>query len=146
MVEATYIGGKGEGEGPLVKACQQVFTWEGAGDLIVVIWHSDWKDDPEFWNKVAKTMAKAEPGTRTLITFFGESLDQMRSADGGDRLPLLFRLLGRVPFAREGCCRITDFERLGKAPVPFNPADAETALLLRSNQIMGLSFVEPCKQ
>jgi hypothetical protein len=140
MSGPIYIAGKKNG--PLVKACQQVFRWTEPNGLIVVIWHGDWKDNDEFWMELANTMSSAmvKKRTRTLITFFGASIDEMRSKDGGDRLPLLFRLLGRDPDSRDGCCPITDFKQLGQAPIVFDPNDPETALILESNKTMGLCY------
>ncbi len=141
MSEPIYIAGKKNSS--LAKACQQVFRWAEADGLIVVIWHRDWKDDGEFWGALANTMSTAEKGSRTLIAFFGDSIEEMLGEDGGDRLPLIFRLLGRDTDSRDGCCRITDFKRLDKMPISFDPTDQETALIVKSNKIMGLCHNEP---
>jgi hypothetical protein len=142
MCEPIYIAGKGNADGPLIKACKQVFTWNKPQQLIVVIWHPEWKDDEEFWDAVAANLTDTKEGTRTLITFFGASIDEMRNGDGGDRLPLLFRLLGRDPDSRSGCCPITAFTRLGKAPIQFDPNDPDTKLILSSNEALELCIHE----
>lgn len=139
---AIYIGA----DGPLRKACQQTFKWAGKGKVIVVIWHTGWKNAPRNWLHLARVMKCAEKvktRPRTLITFFGASIDEFIAQEGGDRLPLLFRLLGRDPASRDGCCPITNFARLGQAPIPFNSNDPETSLILRTNKLMGLSCDEP---
>ena len=133
----------GKERGPLVKACEQVFRWTGENPVIVVIWHRDWKDDGDYWRLIAETMSNAKPKTRTLIALFGVSVDEILGEDGGDRLPLIFRLLGRDTASRDGCCQITDFKRLGKTPISFDPTDPETALILQSNRILGLCHNEP---
>ncbi|MEM6915235.1 MAG: hypothetical protein AAF491_01620 [Verrucomicrobiota bacterium] len=138
MSEGIYIAGKGGKDGALVKTCQMVFRWTGDGKVIVVFWHGDWSDDEAFWIQVASVMKTARKGDRTLITFFSSSIDEMRKQKGGDRLPLLFRLLGRDPDSRRGCCQITDFQRLGNAPLLYDPEAHETKRILKSNQILGL--------
>ena len=129
----------------LRNACRKIFEWKGESKVIVVIWHDEWKKVDRHWLKLARVMkraAKAKAPARTLITFFGASIDEFLDKEGGDRLPLLFRLLGRDPASRTGCCPITDFEKLGMAPQAFTPPAQETALILRSNKIMGLCYDE----
>jgi hypothetical protein len=138
---AIYIGTGGS----LRRICRQHFEWKGDGKVIVVIWHPEWKGANGHWLKLARVMKRAEKARmriRTLIAFFGASIDEFFDKDAGDRLPLLFRLLGRDPASRAGCCPITDFDRMGNAPIPFEPAKAETALILKANGIMGLCYNE----
>ncbi|MBE0541749.1 MAG: hypothetical protein IH623_10225 [Verrucomicrobia bacterium] len=140
----VYIGA----DGPLRKACRQIFEWKGDPKVIVVIRHEGWVGSTHYWRRLAKVIQCVEKKritARALITFFGSSVDEMLGRDGGDRLPLIFRLLGRDTASRDGCCRITDLKRLGKTPIPFDPNDPETALILQSNKIMGLCFNESTK-
>ena len=138
---ALYIGT----HGPLRKVCRQTFEWKGDSKVIVAIWHDGWVGSTHYWRRLARVMhcvEKKKLKVRTLITFFDSSIDAFREREGGDRLPLLFRLLGRDPDSRDGCCPITDFERLGNAPIPFDPDSPETALILESNKSLGLYFNE----
>jgi len=136
MGDALFITGKQDG--PLERACQQVFGWTREQELIVVVWHPSWRDDEEFWRRIAQRMHKQNSRASTLVVHFGGSLEEMKNGDGGDRLPLLFRLLGRDPQSRQGCCPITDFQHLGEASIDFNPDDSETSLILEGNRIMEL--------
>jgi hypothetical protein len=136
MGDIDFITGK-EG-GSLEKACQQVFDWTKDQKLIIVIWHSEWKDEVVFWRRIAETMASQTTKVSTLVVYFGDSLEAMKADEGGDRLPLLFRLLGRGSESRHGCCRITDFARLGGAIADFDPNAPETKLIIEGNRIMGL--------
>lgn len=131
----TYIGA----EGPLYAACEKTLGWQCSDKLIIVIWHEGWADKGNYWKDLAKAIAVSQGGTRTLITFFGDTMEDFQEKEGGHMLPLLFRLLGRDPNIRSGCCPITDFERLGRSLLPFDPNDPETALILRANKILGLN-------
>jgi len=137
MAEIIFIAGTEDG--PLEKACQRVFGWDQHQNLIVIVWHAEWRNKKDFWDRIAKTMAAQTSRASTLVVFFGDSIEAIRSGDGGDRLPLLLRLLGRDPQSRHGCCPITDFPHLGGAPIAFDRTDPETALILKGNIIMGLS-------
>lgn len=136
MGEITFIAGN-EG-GTLEKACKQVFSWAKDHKLIVVVWHPEWMDDEKFWRRVAVTMAGQNSKVSTLVVSFDDTLEEMRNGDGGARLPLLFRLLGRDSQSHHGCCQITDFPHLGGAVVEFDPSDLETSIVLDGNRIMGL--------
>jgi len=139
MSRTIYIGATG----PLKRACQKVFQWNLEGDIVVVLWHKGWAETPRFWRHlecVMRCFIKKGHKARTLVAFFEHSIDFYREEQGGHLLPLLFRLLGRDPNSLHGCCRITDFSRLGGSLLEFDPiGDPETALILKGNRIMGLS-------
>jgi hypothetical protein len=137
MSPVTYIGA----EGPLEKACRQVFTWKLPNEmpLIVVLWHEGWESQQSYWTTLENRMRNQSDVCLTLVTYFGHSIEEFRKKEGGRFLPLLFRLLGQDPDFPRGCCSITDFERIGSAPVIYDPVnDQETLLRNKVNQILGL--------
>lgn len=136
MGDIIFIAG--QEKGVLERACHQVFGWTKEQKLIVVIWHPEWKNNEDYWKRIAETMASQTNKVWTLVVYFGDSLEAMKGDDGGDRLSLLFRLLGRDSESRHGCCRITDFPRLGGAIAEFDPNTPETKMIIEGNRIMGL--------
>ena len=132
----TYLGD--ENEGPLIRACKTVFRWPNPEDLIVVIWHEGWNTKPNYWAALRDAILSRSNDFAVVVTFFGGSLSEFRTRPGGHLLPLLFRLLNMDPEHPAGCCSITDFCRLGKAPVNISIGH-EVRLSRRANAILGLS-------
>jgi len=134
----TYFAG-GQ-KSPLTAACKQVFEWTGqTPPLFVIVWHQEWGES--YWDQLAEQLKGPARGTRYLVVFFNDNLDDCRKGNGGSRLSLLWRLLGQDPDHPQGWCRITDFESLGQSPIPLPECDVhDAALRRRANEILGFSI------
>lgn len=135
---ATYFGGGKES--PLIAACKQVFKWAGqTAPLFVIVWHEDWVES--YWDQLAAQLKSPAQGTRYLVVFFNDNLDDCRKGKGGSKLSLLWRLLGQDPDHPQGWCRITDFAGLGKSQKELpKPEDYDADLRKRANEILGFSI------
>ena len=149
MSRTIYIGATR----PLKRACQHVFQWNLQEDIVIVLWHTGWSENPRYWRHLESVMRcfiKNKRQARTLVAFFEPRIELYREEAGkgesrqAQLLPLVLRLLGRDPLSPSGCCRIADFKRLGESLLKFDPiGDPETALILKGNRIMGLSRTLP---
>lgn len=120
--KVTYIGS----EGPLQRACEQVFGWQNDVDLIVILWHEGWIwGGSSYWEALRDKLTNVQKEVRILVTFAGETPDADGTPESRRALRALLRALNLDIEAGDrektsdhgGWCRITNFNRLAHSTV-----------------------------
>lgn len=131
--KVVYIGF----DGPLQKACEQVFQWQDTETLIVVLWHTGWIwGGQNHWEALHKELDEATSEIRILITISGENPDVDGTPESRRALKALLLALAADTDVSDdpykeilgGWCRITDFKQLAAARVLWK-TDQQSSLL-----------------
>ena len=131
----TYIGS----DGPLRKACEQVFRWKSDQQLLVVLWHTGWIwDGASYWEALHTELEKSEKEVRILIAIEGATPDVDGKRESNRVLKALLRALvtdlepGHPPAqtVAGGWCRLTDFARLWEASLCWKKCQKSALLRL----------------